>query len=42
MEETKKAEGRYCPKRSGYCWAHLPKEDSAEQSAGSEPGSPAL
>ena len=40
MKKAKtKKQGGYCPKRPGYSWAHLPKEDPAEESAGSEPGS---
>ena len=35
MKETKKMEGSYCPKRPGYSWAHLPKEEPAEKSTGS-------
>ena len=29
MKKTEKVVGEYCPKRPGYCWANLPKEDQA-------------
>ena len=33
MKKIEKAEGRYCPRRPGYCWANLPKEDLAAKAA---------
>ena len=39
MEKTEEAEGRYCPKRPGYCWANLPpKEDQVVKAARSKLG----
>ena len=29
MKKIEKMMGKYCPKRPGYCWANLPKEDQA-------------
>ena len=38
MKKTEKVVGKYCPKRPGYCWANLPKEDQAAKAARSKPG----
>ena len=42
MKKIEKAEGRYCPKRPGYCWANLPKEDQAAKAARSKLGGRAV
>ena len=33
MEKTEIVVGEYCPKRPGYCWANLPKEELAVKAA---------
>lgn len=38
MKKIEKVVGKYCPKRPGYCWANLPKEDQAAKAARSKPG----